>query len=71
MKTNVAVLFLRLLLLLLLCLRLLLMCCRHLPEGPPISGPWTAPGTKNEAGDLRRLAESEGGRLIESLQERT
>jgi hypothetical protein len=31
-------------------------CPLHFPEGPPVSGPWTAPGTTNSASDLRRLA---------------
>lgn len=34
-------------------------CPMHLPTSPPISGPWTAPGTKNEPSDLRRLAEAD------------
>lgn len=32
-------------------------CPLHLPEGPPVTDPWTCPGCHNEPADLRRLAE--------------
>jgi hypothetical protein len=30
----------------------------HFPEGPPVAGPWTAPGTTNSESELRRLAQA-------------